>query len=83
MQIAITKKAKKELDKLPIQIIRKISKEILELKKNPYPSNSKKLKSQENYRIRIGVYRAIYMIDKKNKEITILRIAHRREVYKY
>ena len=33
------------------------------------------------WRIRIGAYRVIYSIDDATKTVSILRIAHRREVY--
>ena len=82
MKILITKKAQKELDKIPDPLASNIRDDILILKDNPYPENSKKLQGQENYRIRIGSFRVIYTIDKNRKEITILRIADRKTVYR-
>lgn len=81
MRLAITRKAQKQLDRIPDQVARKIIKEVLQLKENPYPHSSKKLSGQDNYRLRIGTFRVIYFFDKKDKEIVILRVAHRREVY--
>lgn len=82
MEVRITKKASKELDRIPNSLAQKISVQLLALKQNPFPANSKKLTGEENYRIRIGVYRAIYTIDKKKKIIKILRIKHRKDVYR-
>jgi mRNA interferase RelE/StbE len=82
MNILITKKAQKELDKIPDPLASNIRNNILILRDNPYPANSKKLQEQENYRIRIGSFRVIYTINKNGKEITILRIADRKTVYK-
>lgn len=82
MKIFITTRAQKELDKVPDPLAKTIARHILNLQVNPYPMNSKKLAGQEDYRIRIGSFRVIYTIDKKQKEITILRIADRKTVYR-
>ena len=82
MEVRITKKASKELNKIPNAFALKISKELLNLEINPFSAKSKKLEGEENYRTRIGVYRAIYTIDKKKKVIKILRIKHRKDVYR-
>ncbi len=82
MRLFLTQKAAKELDKIPNPIAKKIINYIQNLSQNPRPQNSKKLHGQNNYRLRIGAYRTIYTIDKKKKEITILRIAHRKTIYR-
>lgn len=82
MKLLITKKAQKELDKIPDSLAKNIVKNITVLLKNPHPPNSKKLRGKNNYRLRIGSFRALYTIDKKKKEITILRIADRKTVYR-
>jgi len=82
MKVFITKHAQRELDKLPDPLAKTISKHIRNLTDNPFPTHSKKLQGQENYRLRIGSYRVIYTIDKKKKEITILRIADRKTIYR-
>lgn len=81
MRVLITKKAGKELDKIPDQIARNIVNRLTNLSLNPFPQNSKKLAGQNNYRLRVGVYRAIYTVDSKRAEIIILRVAHRKTVY--
>lgn len=82
MKVFITKKGAKELDKIADPLAEKISKEIQQLEKSPFPKNSKKLQGQENYRLRIGSFRVIYTVNKKAKEITILRVADRKTVYR-
>lgn len=82
MELFITAKAKKELDKIPDSLARVISEKILTLNSNPFPSNSKKIRGQNNYRLRIGSFRVIYYIDNKKKTITILRIADRKTIYR-
>lgn len=82
MKLLITRKAEKELDKLPDRLARTIAQAILVLSQNPYPINSKKLHGQNNYRLRIGSFRVIYTVNKKLREITILRVADRKTVYR-
>jgi len=82
MKLLITKKASKELDKIPDALARKIADRISKLQTNRHPPNSKKLQGQNNHRLRIGSYRVIYTINKPKKEITILRIADRKTIYR-
>ena len=74
---------KKELRKLSktdrIAVIHKIQL----LAKQPHPEGSAKLKGSQNlYRIRHGDYRVIYQIHGSVLTIIIIRIGHRRDVYK-
>jgi len=78
----ITKKARKELDKIPGPLAKNIAKKLLGLEKNPHPPSSKKLTGKNNFRLRIGSFRALYTVDNRKKEITILRIADRKTIYK-
>ena len=82
MKLFISKKAEKELDKIPDPIAKNIIKHILNLSTNPYPPNSKKLQGENNYRLRVGSFRVIYYFDKKYHEITILRVADRKTIYR-
>ncbi len=82
MKLSSTKRAQKELDKLPDPIAKNILKHILVLRNTPYPPNSKKLQGQGNWRLRVGSFRVIYFVDKKLKEITILRVADRKTIYR-
>lgn len=80
MNIFITKKAQKELNKIPSSLAKHIATKIIQLSKNPHPHGSKKLQGQNNFRLRVGPFRVIYTINKK--EITILRIADRKTIYR-
>lgn len=82
MKLFITKKAEKELDKLPDPIAKNIVNKILLLRTNPHPTNSKKLKGKDNFRLRVASFRVIYTINKTKKEITILRVADRKTIYR-
>ena len=81
-QIDIARDARKELAGLHPQVQVRISKAILALEKNPFPSGCKKLKNRDGFRIRVGDYRVLYLADAKLKQIVIASIGHRREVYR-
>ncbi len=49
---------------------------------NPRPAGCKKLKGyKDQWRIRVGDWRVVYIIDDATKVVSVTRIAHRREVY--
>lgn len=74
---------KKELRKLTKHDRTAIVQKIQNLKNNPLPEGSAKLKgSNDLFRIRYGDYRVIYQLQKKVLLIIIIRIGHRREIYK-
>ena len=81
-QIEIARDARKELASLHVQIQIRISKAILALERNPFPSGCKKLKNRDGFRIRVGDYPVLYLADAKLKRIVIGSIGHRREVYR-
>ncbi len=52
------------------------------LSENPRPSGCKKLRGyKDHWRVRIGAYRLIYILDDAARTVTITHVAHRREVY--
>ncbi len=82
-QLRIKKSAIKELSKLPKPIATRISKVIDGLKKDIYPKGYKKLKGSDNdYRVRVGDYRILYSIHDDVLIIEVVKIAHRKDVYK-
>jgi mRNA interferase RelE/StbE len=65
------------------KIQRQLHRKIKNLGKNPYPQNSIKLKGQDElYRIISGYYRIIYIVKHKEVVVLVLRVAHRKQVYK-
>lgn len=82
MKLVLLKNAQKELDRIEDLVAFKISQKILQLADNPYSLDSKKLEGGMGYRIRIGNYRVIYTIDKSRKTVCVIKVAHRREVYR-
>ena len=81
-QVIIKHSAEKELDALQTTLHERMVKRLLALEENPRPTGSKKLQGQESYRLRVGDYRVLYAIDDKNKQVIVLAVGHRREVYR-
>jgi mRNA interferase RelE/StbE len=78
----VKQSAQKELDALDEQLFVRIDRKIIALAGDPRPAACKKLRGHKDYwRIRIGDYRVIYIIDDSTKTVTVTRVAHRREVY--
>ena len=74
--------AKKELRKIDKQEISKILEEVEKLAFNPFPPNYKKLIGTEHtFRIRIGNYRVVYLLENEKLIIEITRVRHRKDVY--
>ncbi len=75
--------AARDLESLPSESRRRIDAAIDQLAHNPRPHGTKKLVGFENeWRLRSGDYRVLYVIDDSSKQITIGRVAHRREAYR-
>lgn len=75
--------AEKELRKLPAPLIPRIVQLVGRLADDPHPVGSRKLVGSEHtYRIRLNDYRIIYTVDKSILRVEIIRIGHRREVYR-
>ena len=81
-QIDLRRQAYKDLEAIPADYARLIASHIDTLAENPRPNDSKKLKGDAGYSLRVGTYRILYDIDDKAKFITVYRIKHRREAYR-
>ncbi|BAY22468.1 addiction module antitoxin [Calothrix sp. NIES-2100] len=82
-QIELTKGAVKQLKKLPKDVKERIDVKIQELAIEPRPNGVKKLEDEDSlYRIRVGDYRVIYQIYDDILLVSIVKVKHRREVYR-
>ncbi len=82
-QIEWKKSARKELRKLPSDMIQKIMEVAESLSETPFPPNCRKLVgSEQTWRIRIGNYRIIYNIYSSILVVEIIRVAHRKDAYR-
>ena len=80
--VEIKPAARKELEALSDPVLARVIRKLESLADVPRPAGCKKLKGYKDmWRIRIGDWRVVYFIDETVKLVSILRIAHRREVY--
>lgn len=82
-EVYITKTAKSDLEKLSHSILERIASQIKALSQNPRPIGCKKIVgSKHDWRIRIGDYRVVYEINDSSRKIIVIRVRHRKEVYR-
>ena len=72
----------KDFKKIPKKDTKKILQRIDSLTIEPRPSNCEKLSDQERYRIRHGRYRIIYSIQDNELTVCIVKIGHRKDIYR-
>lgn len=80
--ILFRESARKDLFSIPSKDLKRIMERIGSLAGNPRPMGCEKLTAQEKYRIRQGVYRIIYSIQDTELTVWVIKIGHRREVYR-
>ncbi len=80
--LEIKSSAQKELDALTDEIFHRIDRRIGALVSAHRPSGCVKLAGYKDlWRIRIGDWRVLYIIDEVKRHVSVVRVAHRREVY--
>jgi len=80
--LEIKHSAQRELDSLDNSVFRRIDRKVLALANNPRPPGCKKLKGyKDQWRVRVGDWCVIYLIDDEAKLVSVTRVAHRRGVY--
>ena len=81
--IEISRTAEKQLKKLPKDEQQRVATAITALGLDPYPQGSRKLMGYDVvFRIRIGRYRVLYSVSAQKLLIIILKIGHRKDVYR-
>jgi len=81
-RIEIKRSAQKEIQGLPKKDAQRVVAAIQRLAENPRGADSKKLSAQERYGVRVGNYRILYEIHDTVLLILIVRVAHRKDVYR-
>ena len=81
-EIIFKQSVAKDLRQIPKKDVVKILKRIEALKVEPRPNGVEKLSGQEKYRIRQGVYRILYEIRNTELIVVVVKIGHRRNVYR-
>ena len=75
--------AAKELKRLDRSVVPRITEAVAHLAEDPFPSGYRKLKGSEyTYRIRVGDYRVVYEVAEGRFALQIIRVRHRKDVYR-
>lgn len=81
-KVEINKKVrKKDLPSIPKKDLSRIIQRIKELSNNPYPLWAVRLNGREEWRIRQGDYRILYIVQEQIITVFVVKVGHRREVY--
>jgi mRNA interferase RelE/StbE len=81
-KIVFKQSVTKDLRPIPNKDVRRILNNIASLALDPRPPGSKKLTGEEKYRIRQGNYRILYTIEDEIVTVTVVKVGHRRDVYR-
>jgi mRNA interferase RelE/StbE len=81
-RIVFRKSVTKDLRSIPNKDVARILQRMEELQEDPRPVGSEKLSGQERYRLRQGVYRIIYEVADGLLVVTVVKVGHRKQVYK-
>ena len=81
-RLLIKPSAARELEEVPLKDRRRIAARIQRLASAPRPVDAEKLSGQEKYRLRQGNYRILFSIDDTELTVVIVKIGHRRDVYR-
>ena len=76
------RKAIKEIEGLPKKDRLRVIQKIKGLANNPRHSGCEKLTGENKYRIRLGHYRIVYSIKDKELIVIVVKVGHRRDIYK-
>ncbi len=80
--ITIKHSAEKEMDSLPEGTFDRVTEALLALEADPRPPGCRKLRGTNEFRIRVGPYRVLYVVNDKESMVEIMAVGHRREVYR-
>ena len=81
-RLQIKPSAVKELEAVRLRDRRRIARRIQTLAADPRPPGCEKLSGQEKYRVRQGDYRILYAVDDDELTVVVVKIGHRRDVYR-
>ena len=80
--LRILPRAEKQLTSLDSKSYESLKTRIYALAEDPRPPGCRKLKDYLGWRVRAGDYRIVYEIDDTAKTVTVLRVGHRKEIYR-
>lgn len=81
-RLSILRRARDELADLPTAARERVRDRIRQLADDPRPAGARKLTGRPAWRLRVGDYRVIYEVRDEEREIVVMHIGHRRDVYR-
>lgn len=81
-EVRLRQSVEKDLHPIPKRDVQRIVAAIAALADDPRPMHSRKLSGSEKYRLRCGVYRILYEIQDDLLVVCVVKIAHRKDVYR-
>ena len=82
-KVFIKPSAAAELEAIPHKKERqRIADRVRALSEDPRPAGCEKLHAQERYRVRQGRYRIVYSVDDEERAVIVVKIGHRKDVYR-
>lgn len=81
-RLQIKPSAAKEIETLPQKDRQRVVARIQGLATDPRPPGCEKLSGREQYRVRQGNYRIPYTLHDADLLVVVIKIGHRREVYR-
>jgi len=82
-RLLVKKSVARDLRAIPKKDVRRILKRIETLAVNPRPDGCEKLTDQERYRVRQGSYRIIYEVQDDALVVVVVKVGHRKNVYRH
>lgn len=80
-EVLATPAAQRDIRRLPPELRTRLGEAMLALADDPR-SQGEKLAVENAYRKRVGDYRIVYRVDDRLRHVLIVRVRHRREVYR-
>jgi mRNA interferase RelE/StbE len=80
--VGVERRAQKQIARLSTEMQDRVGAALQTLTEEPRPPGCLRLTNRGGWRIRVGDYRIVYEIDDDQREMTVLRVAHRRDVYR-
>ena len=81
-EVVFKQSVTKDLRQIPKKDVKRILHRIKKLSIEPRPTGVEKLSGQDRYRVRQGAYRILYEIVNNELIVVVIKIGHRRDVYK-
>lgn len=81
-RLLIKPSAAEELENVPRRDRTRIVRGIGQLGRNPRPPGCEKLSGRDQYRVRQGDFRVVYSVDDADLSALVVKIGHRRDVYR-